>query len=325
MEQGMETWDPTDQQGWVRRVESCSLPPLVISVAITGGAHGKEINPNHPETPEEQATQTQESYRLGASQVHIHVRKPDNPGLMSGNPADYRKVNALIREKCPEIIINNTTGGGMGAESEEARLAPIKANPEVGSLDMGPLAVKGKLKKRLPPLSGRPEDIEYDNAVAPVTYAETEKYAKIMLEKGIKPELEVWHTGQYWLVNNLIEKGLVKPPYMIQFVMGFSSGANGTPKELIHLMECAPKPSVFSAIGIGHMQVPMVTMGIILGINVRTGMEDNVLYRKGELCTGNAQLVEKVVRMARECGREIATPKQARQMLGLSEKPSQYD
>lgn len=321
----MEMWDPTDQQGWVRRVQSHSLPPMVIAVAITGGAHGKEINPNHPETPEEQAAQTQECYELGATLVHVHVRDPQNWSLTASRPEQYRAVNALIREKCPEIIINNTTGGGMGAQSEEARLAPTKANPEVCSLDMGPLAVKGKLKKRLPPLTGRPEDIEYDNAVTNVTYSETEKYARIMLEKGIKPELEVWHTGQYWLVNNLIEKGLVKPPYMIQFVMGFSSGANGTPKELIHLMECAPKPSVFSAIGIGYMQVPMVTVGIILGINVRTGMEDNVLYRKGELCTGNAQLVEKVVRMAREMGREIATPSQARQILGLSEKPSQYD
>lgn len=325
MAEASGVWDPTDQQEWLRRVSNQSLPPMVIAVAITGGAHGKEIDPNHPETPEEQAAQTQECYKLGASLVHVHVRRPDNLSLTTSSPDDYRRVNALIREKCPEIIINNTTGGGIGADTEEARLASTRANPEVCSLDMGPLAVKGKLKKRLPPLSGRPQDIEWDNAVTPVTYAETEKYARVMLEKGIKPELEVWHTGQYWLVNNLIDKGLVKPPYMVQFVMGSSSGAYATPRELLHMMDCAPKPSVFSVLGIGLPQTPMVAMGIILGINVRTGMEDNVLYRKGELCTGNAQLVEKVVRMARECGREIATPRQARQMLGLSEKPSRYD
>ena len=185
--------------------------PGYFAVAITGGAHGKEINPNHPETPEEQAAQTQECYRLGASLVHVHVRRPDNLSLTTGNPADYLRVNALIREKCPKIIINNMTGEGVGADSEEARLASTKANPEVCSLDMGPLAVNGKLKKRLPPLTGRSEDIEWDNAVTNVTYSETEKYAKIMLEKGIKPELEVWHTGQFWLVHNLIDKGLVKP------------------------------------------------------------------------------------------------------------------
>jgi len=91
------------------------------------------------------------------------------------------------------------------------------------------------------------------------------------------------------------------------------------------MMDCAPGPSVHSVLGIGLPQISMIALGIILGINVRTGMEDNVLYRKGELCTGNAQLVEKVVRMAREYGREIATPQQARRMLGLSEKPSRYD
>ncbi len=141
----------------------------------------------------------------------------------------------------------------------------------------------------------------------------------------IKPELEVWHMGQFWLVRNLIEQGLVKPPYFIQFVMGFQSGAYASPKELLHLLECAPKPSVYSVLGVGIFQNPMIAMGIVPGINVRTGMEDNVLYKKGELCKDNAQLVEKVARMARDLNREIATPKQARQMLGLSEKPSRYD
>lgn len=323
MEQVSRIWDPTDQQEWLRRAANENLPPLVISVAITGGVQGKEINPNHPETPEEQAKQTYDCYKAGASAVHVHVRDQKNLSHTTGNPDNYRKVNALIRERCPEIIINNTTGGGIGAESEEARLASTKANPEVCSLDMGPLAFQGKLKKRLPPLTGRPEDIQLDTASA-ITYGETEKYARIMLEKGIKPELEVWHTGQHWLVRNLIEKGLVKPPYMIQFVMGFSSGAYATPKELLHLIECSPNQSVFSVLGVGILQNPMIAMGILLGINVRTGMEDNVLYKKGELCNDNAQLVERVVRMARELGRKIATPKQARQMLGLSEKPSQY-
>lgn len=101
-------------------------------------------------------------------------------------------------------------------------------------------------------------------------------------------------------------------------------GAYATPKEVIHLIECSPKPSVYSVLGVGLYQTQMVAMGITLGINVRTGMEDNVLYKKGELCKSNAQLVERVVRIAREMGREIATPKQARQMLGLSEKPSRY-
>jgi len=313
-------WEYTNQQEWLKRVAQGNLPPLIITVAITGGAHGKEINPNHPETAEEQAQQTYDCYNAGASMVHIHARQPANLSLTSGDPAVYRRVNALIREKCPEIIIMDTSGGGMGVSEDEA-LASVEANPEVASLDMGPLAVRFFFKKR--PEVGRAEDFEGEGATT-VTFGRTEKFAKAMLEKGIKPEMEVWHTGQLWLVQNLIDKGLVKPPYLIQFVMGFQSGAYATPKELLHLLESAPMPSVFFVLGVGPLQTPMITMGILLGFHVRTGMEDNVYYRRGKFCKNNAQLVERVVRIAKELGREIATPKQARKMLGLSAKPSQY-
>ena len=319
----LELFNPAIQEQWIARVAAGNLPPLMITVAVTGGVQGKEINPNHPETAEEQVSQLQECYKLGASMVHLHVRQPDNPALTSPDPAEYRRVNGMIREACPEIIINNTTGGGIGAQTEEARLASTGANPEVCSLDMGPICSTFTLRKRKPPLFGRDEDVQLDGCSS-ITYGGTEKYARIMLEKGIKPEMEVWHTGHYTLVRNLIAKGLVKPPYLIGIVMGFASGAYATPKEVIHMIECAPKPSVFSVLGVGLYQTPMVATGITLGINVRTGMEDNVLYRKGELCRDNAQLVERVVGIARDFGREIATPKQARQMLALSEKPSQY-
>ncbi len=323
MEHGPLLFDPASQEDWVGRVAAGNLPPLMITVAITGGVQGKEINPNHPESAEEQVAQLQDCYKLGATMVHLHVRRPDNPTLTAADPAEYRRVNGMIREACPEIIINNTTGGGIGAESQEARLASTEANPEVCSLDCGPIASRFTLKKRKPPLFGRDEDYHLDTCAA-VTYGETEKYARIMLEKGIKPEIEVWNTGHYTLVRNLIDQGLVKPPYLIGLVMGFGGGAYATPKEVMHLIECGPKPAVYSVLGVGLYQTPMAATGITLGINVRTGMEDNVLFKKGQLCRDNAQLVERVVAMARAFGREIATPKQARQMLGLSEKPSQY-
>ncbi|MFC1944516.1 3-keto-5-aminohexanoate cleavage protein [Chloroflexota bacterium] len=315
-------WEYTNQQEWLMRVAKGTFPPLIISVAITGGVQGKEVNPNHPETIKEQAEQTYESYKSGATIVHVHCRKPDNLVQVTSSPEDYRRINGLIREKCPDIIINNTTGGGEGT-GEEDRLAPVNANPEMCSLDMGPLAARFTLRRREPPLSGRPEDISMEG-IHPVTFSETEIYAKAMLEKGIKPEMEVFHPGQWWLVHNLIEKGLVKPPYSIQFCLGMSSGSHPTPKQLLFMLETAPMPSIFHVLGVGHYQTPMITMGILLGIHVRTGMEDNVLYRRGELCESNAQLVEKVARIARELERDIATPKQARQMLGISEKPTQY-
>ena len=317
-------WECTNQQEWLKHWAKGTLPPLIISVAITGGLQGKELNPNIPETATEQAEQTYECYKIGASMVHVHCRKPDNPAEVTTNPNDYRRVNGLIREKCPDIIINNSTGGGIeGAETEESRLAPVQANPEICSLDMGPLAFHGMVKRREPPLTGRPKDIVFDG-VSSTTFGETERFAKVMLDKGIKPEIEVFHPGQWWLVYNLIEKGLVKPPYYIQLCMGASSGAHATPKNLLHMLETAPMPSVFHVLGVGYYQTAMIAIGILLGIHVRTGMEDNILYRKGELCKSNAQLVEKVVRIAKELDREIATPKQARQMLDLSEKPSQY-
>ena len=324
MQEVPEVFDPANHQEWLRLAARENLPPAIISVAITGGMQGKEINPNHPETAEEQAAQTYECYKAGASVVHVHARQPDNSSLTTGDPEVYRRVNALIREKCPDIIINNTTGGGMGVTTEEECMASIKANPEICSIDMGPLAVQAVLKKRLPPLPGpREQDFAFDHCTT-CTFAQTERYAQAMLEAGIKPELEVWHSGQYWLAHNLIQKGLVKPPYLIQFVMGFQSGAYASPKEMMYLMEVAPKPSVFSCLAIGLLQTTTVALGLILGVNVRTGMEDNILYKRGELCKDNAQLVEKVVRLARELNREVATPLQARQMLGLSEKPTQY-
>jgi 3-keto-5-aminohexanoate cleavage enzyme len=316
-------WEYTNQREWTRRWAHNELPPLIISVAITGGVVGKEANPNLPESPEEQARQTYDCYNAGASLVHIHRRSPENPAQTTSDPAHYRHVNALIRERCPDIIINNTTGGGEGVMKPEERLASLQANPEICSLNMGPLAFRGVLPKRKPPLTGRPDDVHLDTVMA-VTYGETEMFAKAMLEKGIKPEMEVYHPGHWPLVHNLIDKGLVKPPYFIQFVMGFPSGIPPTPKNVIFMMETAPMPSVFSVLGVGAYQTAMVTMGIMLGLAVRTGMEDNLFYQRGELAKDNAQLVDRVIRIARELGREIATPQQARQMLGLSEKPSQY-
>lgn len=317
-------WEYTNQLEWVKHWAMGTLPPLIISVAITGGMQGKEINPNHPETAEEQVEQTYECYKLGASMVHVHCRKPDNPVAMTSNHHDYIRVNGLIREKCPEIIINNTTGAGFeGSETEEARLVALQAKPEICSLDMGPMVARGIAKRREPPLTGRPEDFVFDGGSL-VTFGETERYAKAMLDKGIKPEMEVFHHGQYCLVHNLIEKGLVKPPYCIQFCMGMPSGAYATPKYLMQMLETAPMPSVFFAMGVSYYQTAMATMGILLGIHVRIGMEDNVLYKRRELCKSNSQLVERVVKIARELERDIATPKQARQILGLSETPTKY-
>jgi 3-keto-5-aminohexanoate cleavage enzyme len=305
----------------MRRVRK-GLPPLIISVAITGGVQGKEMNPNLPETRDEQVEQAYEAYKVGASIVHIHARCPDNPSRVSADPNVYREINGLIREKCPDVIINNSTGGSPGLSLEE-KMAGIYANPELASLNCGPFVTRMTLPPRKPPLWGRDQEVFRDVCI-PITYGDTERFAQAMLENGVKPELEVYHPGQFWIVNNLIAKNLIKKPYLIQLVMGFQTGSYPTPKNLLALTDELPPSSIFEVIGVGNFQVPMIAMAIILGGNVRTGMEDTIYYRKGQLCNSNAELVERVVRLARELNRDVATPMQARKMLGISVKPSVY-
>ncbi|TWO78797.1 hypothetical protein CBW56_18195 [Denitratisoma oestradiolicum] len=321
MTYSQDVWDPSNEKQWVNAVAQSKLPPLVISVALTGGVHGKESNPNLPETAEEQAQQAYDCYNAGATYVHLHARVPGQPWQTSTDSAVYRNMNRKVREKCPKIIINNTCGGGYGADLSQA-LAPLEANPEAASLDIGPLATRFIMKKR--PEAGRMEDVNFE-AVAPFGYEMTETYAKAMMDKGVRPEVEVFHPGCWSLVHNLIDKGLLKPPYLTQLVFGFQSGSYPTPKQIIHLAETAPKPSSLTVLGVGPWQPSVMTMGILMGMNVRTGMEDNLYMGKGQQVQSNAQLVEKVVRLARELGREIATPEQAREILGFSQTPTTYD
>ena len=315
-------WDYRDPYEWMKRVRTSSFPPLVICCAITGGIQGKEANPNLPETPEEQAKQTYEAYKAGASMVHAHVRDPKKWYDCSGDANQYRKVNGGIREKCPDIIINNTTGGGPGMTPQE-RLCVLDANPEVATLNMGPDVFKMTLKERKAPLpSPRPErKIE---GCTPIDYAEVTMFAKRMKEKGVKPEMELYHPGLYWVVEDIMAQKLVDPPYLFQFVMGYQTSFYGTPQNVLSFINELPHNSVYQVAGLGPFQLPMTVLSIILGGHVRVGLEDNIYYEKGQLMKSNAEAVERIVRIARDMNREIATPAQARQIFGLSPKPSKY-
>ncbi|MEM1515154.1 MAG: 3-keto-5-aminohexanoate cleavage protein [Candidatus Bathyarchaeia archaeon] len=318
-------WNYNDPQEFIRRVRMGTLPPLIISVALTGGVHGKEVNPNLPETPDEQAQQAYEAYKAGASIVHIHARDPKTGyATPSTSPEDYRIINRKIRALCPDIIINNTTGGGFGLSTEE-RMRSLEADPEIASLNMGPLAWRTLLKKRESPLTGRPEDILLDSIWPPTfSWRETELFAQRMLEKNIKPELEVYHQGQFQLVYNLIERNLIRPPYLIQLVMGPPSSVLPTPQNLMSMLYHVPPNSIVSVIGIGPFQTILATIAVAMGLHVRIGLEDNIYYRRGELAKSNAQLVERIVRIANELDRPIATPSQAREMLELPKEPKKY-
>jgi 3-keto-5-aminohexanoate cleavage enzyme len=320
-------WDFKDGRLYEEKIKNGIMPPVIISVAITGGVIGKEANPNLPETPEEQIRETEACYKAGASLVHIHARDPEKGyASASSNPEHYYAINKAIRSCCPDIIINNTTGGGFKMTSEE-RLASVKARPEVSSLNCGPLFLKATLPARKPPLSGRDEPIILDDLLIPVTVKEVETFAKVMVENNVKPELEIYNPQFFNVVHNLIRQDILKKPYWYSLIFSTYLGGIAVPgniRNFVNMLDNMPPDSMFQTIGVGLNQMPMITMSMIVGGHVRVGFEDNLFYRRGELLKSTAQKVKQVVQLAEILGREVATPKQARQMLSISETPSSY-
>ena len=308
-------WRYTDSYEYMQRVRS-GFPPVIICCACNGGLQGREYNAAIPETPQEIAEAVAGAYEAGASMVHVHAR---DPGYLPG-PAkrveDWREVNDRIRERCPDIIINNTTGGGPGMTDEE-RLASLDVQPEMASLNLVPDMSRFTLKERAAPLPHPRPPFEYDDCW-PVSYKLVTWFATEMKERGIKPELETYHPGGAWVIRDLIQQGLVEKPYWIQTVMGYQTSSYPTAQHVLDLLRDFPEDTIWLCSGIGPYQLPMTTLALILGGHVRVGLEDNVYYRRGELARSNAQLVERTARLARELGREVATPQQARQMLGLA-------
>lgn len=303
-----------------------SLPPLIVTVAITGGVQGKEANPALPETPEEQARSTHEAWQAGAAVVHVHARRADNESMMSHETARYLEVNAAIRERCPDIVINNTmTGDVLDTPDGHCRFEwrSLHAMPELVAVDCGPIAYRFTLRRREPPLTGRDEDVEVDQVFL-TTHGELESLVDALARLGVKPEFELFNSGQYTILDELIARPTVAKPYLVQFVLGAQNANYPTPMDLIHMVDRLPADSLFSTIGIGAHQLPMCALSIVLGGHVRVGLEDSAHVAGGRKAAGNAELVEQVVRLAELLGRRIATPAEARKMLGLSGTPSEF-
>jgi 3-keto-5-aminohexanoate cleavage enzyme len=199
----------------------------------------------------------------------------------------------------------------------------LDANPEVATLNMGPDMVKMTLKERKAPLEHPRPEVHFDTCF-PTSFGDIAAFAAEMKKRGIKPEMELYNTGQYWGIDDLFAQALLEPPYLVQFVTGYISGTYPTPANLLSWVGDLPHGCIYFVAGIGPYQLPMVAMGMVLGGHIRVGMEDNVYARRGQLLNSNAEMVERVVRIARDLNREIATPVQARQMLGLSLVPSKY-
>lgn len=281
------------------------MDKLIITAALTGGMHGKEANPALPEQPAEIIESAVECWNAGASIVHLHARDAEGRGL--ANAEIFREINEGIRARCP-LVVQDTTGDSGITVSH--RISSLEAAPDMASLNIGTVVffVKG------------PKGVEEDQFINLRT--DIEAFAKAMLERGIKPEMEVYSPAMFGEVENLISKGLVRKPYYINFVMGVGGmgGYPGTSHNLMTMIGHLPDDAIFNVSGIGPAQLPMSAMAILTGGHARVGLEDNIYYRKGELASSNAQLVERVVRLANELGREIATPEEASTILGLTPK-----
>jgi 3-keto-5-aminohexanoate cleavage enzyme len=313
-------WRYADTHAYLERVGK--MPPVIICCACNGGVQGKEANPNLPETADEIADSVHGAYQAGASMVHIHARDPRDFTRPAVTTEVWLDVNRKVRERCPDIIINNTTGGGPGMTMEE-RLMCLPARPEVASLNLTPDMSKFVIKERKAPLPYPREAIVYDDCI-PFSYGLVSRFASEMKQHGVKPELETYHTGGPWVMHDLIRQGLVEKPYWVQTVMGYQTSSYPTVENVLHLVREFPEGSLWLTSGIGPHQLPMTTLAILLGGHVRVGLEDNVYYKRGELAKNNAQLVERTVRLCRELNRDVATPAQARAMLGLSATPTTY-
>ena len=272
---------------------------VIITVAQTGALVNKSMNPNVPEQPDEIVASSYACYNEGAAIVHIHAR--DKSGENTSSPEIFGAIRDGVRQKC-DVIIQYSTGGGPNL-TQEQRIECLKAAPEMASLNMGSMMR----------ISGRYAGIPWSNMPH-----EIESYVSRMKELGVKPEMEVYDLAMFREVNAVIEKGLVDKPYYVNLVMGmrYQGACDATPKMLMLLHDFLPADAIFNCTPVGTAQLPLTTMAMVLGGCVRVGLEDNLYYRKGEPAT-NAQLVARTVRIARELGKEPATPDEARAILGL--------
>jgi 3-keto-5-aminohexanoate cleavage enzyme len=311
----------TSSAEFMERVRS-GMPPVIICVACNGGIQGKEANEFIPETAEEIAESVHAAYEEGAAMVHIHARNPKQLTDGARDSETWRDVLRKVRQACPEIILNATTGAGPGMTMAE-RSSSLAAGPEVASLNLAPDMSRFKLKERRAPLPFPRPAVEIDECI-PFTYGQIHEFAAEMKQRGIKPELELYHPGCAWVVNYLIEHNLIEKPYWMQTVMGYQTGSFPTVENIIELLKEFPQQSLWLCSAIGPFQLPLTTLATLMGGHVRVGLEDNVYYARGRKAKSNAELVQRAVRIAHELNRPVATPAQARSMLGLRCQPSQY-
>jgi len=286
----------------------------IITCAVTGNLTKPEQHPGLPITPEQIANASLEAAQAGAAVVHIHVRDP-----RSGRPSMdldlYRQVIERIRAVDADLIINLTTGPG-------GRFVPSDEDPKVAAAGTTLLAPE----KRVEHIAALKPDIcsldlntmNSGNDVVINTPKNVRRMAHVIREAGVKPELEIFDSGDLHLALDLIKEGVLEGPGLWTFVMGVKYGFAATPETLLYARNFLPKDAVWSAFGIGRAEFPIVAQAWLAGGHIRVGLEDNIYLAKGVLAESNAVLVARAREIVLSLGGEIATATQAREQLGLA-------
>ena len=271
------------------------MEKLIISCCICGAEVTKENNPAVPYTVEEIVREAKSAYDAGAALIHLHVRWDD--GTPTQDKGRFQECVDAIRKVCPDVIIQPSTGGAVGmTDLERLQSTEITPTPEMATLDCGTCN-----------FGGDEIFINTDNTI--------NNFGDIMKERGIKPECEVFDKGMIDLALKAAKKGHIDYPIHFDFVLGVQMTA--TVRDLVYMATSVPAGSTWTATGIGKTCWDIVAATIALGGHVRVGFEDNVYMSKGVLAKSNGEMVERVVQMAKLMNREIATPDEAREILGL--------
>ncbi|HOZ11038.1 MAG TPA: 3-keto-5-aminohexanoate cleavage protein [Thermotogota bacterium] len=273
---------------------------LIITAAICGAEITRKETPYLPITPEELSEEAKRCYEAGASIVHLHVR--DAEGNPTQDAAIFKQTVQLIRQKAPKLIVQVSTGGATWMKAHE-RVQSIESEPDMATLSTGSCNFGDDL---------------FLNSKSMVM-----EFAKQMQERSIMPEFECFEIGHIHFANWLVQKGhVIWPHYHYDFVMGVPGAIAASVPLMVRMREEIPGEASWTVAGIGRMEIPMAAAAIAMGGNVRVGMEDNLYISKGVLAKSNAELVEKVVRIAKEIGRPIAVSDEVREYFRLKKKDS---
>lgn len=291
------------------------LQKIVITCAITGNLTRPEQTPHLPITPKQIANSALEAAEAGAAIAHIHVRDPET-GRPSMEIDLYREVLDRIRSKNTDLIINLTTGPG-------GRFVPSQEDPKVA----GPGTTLMVPERRVDHIVALKPDIctldlntmNSGGQVVINTPENVRRMARVITEAGVKPEIELFNSGDIALLHDLVADGTLKGPLLTSFVMGVKYGFQPSPETVLYARGLLPADAAFTAIGIGRSAFQMVAQSYLAGGHVRVGLEDAVYIERGVLAPSNAALVEKARRLAEDLGAQIANPTEARRLLGLRE------